>query len=98
MDSSQCARTWALLGLRCSAAVAALWARQDTAGGNDDDVTVGEFLLELTGQAGRKMLGQEQERENWMRNVPLLGTVPALEERDGDEDDNRLATVADLDL
>jgi hypothetical protein len=30
--------------------------------------------------------------------VPLLGLVPALEKGDRDEDDNRLATVANLDL
>ena len=29
---------------------------------------------------------------------PLLGAVPALKERHGDEDDDCLATVADLDL
>jgi hypothetical protein len=31
-------------------------------------------------------------------DLPLLGAVPALKERDGDENDNGLATVADLDL
>src|SRR5690242_2831307 len=30
--------------------------------------------------------------------LPLLGLVPALEERDGDEDDNSLASVTNLDL
>lgn len=33
-----------------------------------------------------------------LRNIPLLGLVPALEERDRDEDDNSLPAVADLDL
>lgn len=30
--------------------------------------------------------------------LPLLGLVPALEERDGDEDDNSLASVTNFDL
>lgn len=30
--------------------------------------------------------------------LPLLDLVEALEERDGDEDDDRLLAVADLDL
>ena len=51
VHSSQSTRTWALLGLAGAAAVAALWARQDVARGNDEDVAVGELLLELTGEA-----------------------------------------------
>jgi hypothetical protein len=42
-----------LLGLGGAAAVAALGAGQDAAGGDDQNVTVRELLLELTGQAGQ---------------------------------------------
>lgn len=51
VDSGQRARTWALLGLRGAAAVGALGAWENTARGDDDDVTVGELLLEFTGEA-----------------------------------------------
>jgi hypothetical protein len=33
-----------------------------------------------------------------MDDIPLLGLVPALEKRDWDEDDDRLAAVTNLDL
>lgn len=33
-----------------------------------------------------------------MTSLPLLGSVPALEEGNWDKDDNRLAAVANLDL
>lgn len=66
---SQGAGTWALLGLAGAAAVAALWAGQDAARGDDEDVAVGEFLLELTCEAvcekmqfsDRPRLGEEEE-------------------------------------
>ena len=51
VDSGEGSAAWALLGLRGAAAVAALWAGQNAAGGNDEHVAVGELLLELTGQA-----------------------------------------------
>lgn len=50
VHGSQCAGAWALLGERGAGAGGALWAWQDAAGGEDDDVAVGELLLELTGQ------------------------------------------------
>lgn len=34
----------------------------------------------------------------WQENLPLLGTVPALEKGDRDEDDDGLLAVASLDL
>ncbi len=49
MDSCECAGAWALLGLRCAATIAALWAWEDAAGGDDQDVAVGELLLQLAG-------------------------------------------------
>ena len=51
VDGGECARARALLGLRGAAAVAALGARQDAAGGNDQDVAVRELLLELAREA-----------------------------------------------
>lgn len=50
VDCGQCARAWALLGEGGAGAGGALWAWQDAAGSEDDDVAVGELLLELTGQ------------------------------------------------
>lgn len=50
VHSGQCAGTWALLGERSAGAGGALWAWQNAAGSEDDDVAVGELLLELTGQ------------------------------------------------
>lgn len=51
MDGSECARTRTLLGLRGAAAVGALRAGEDAAGGDEEDVAVGEFLFELAGEA-----------------------------------------------
>jgi hypothetical protein len=50
VDGSECARAWALLLLRCAAAVGALGTGEDAAGGDDEDVAVRELLLELTGE------------------------------------------------
>ena len=55
MDGCEGARAWTLLGLRCAAAVAAFGARQDAARGDDQDVAVGELLLELAGEAGMQL-------------------------------------------
>jgi hypothetical protein len=51
VDGSECAGTWALLGLGSAGAVGALWAWENAAGCEDQDVAVGELLLELTGEA-----------------------------------------------
>lgn len=51
VDCGERAGTRTLLGLRGAAAVGALGTRQDAAGSNDDDVAVGELLLELTSEA-----------------------------------------------
>lgn len=50
VHSGQCAGTWALLGEGSAGAGGALWAWQDAAGGENQDVAVGELLLELTGE------------------------------------------------
>jgi len=56
VDGGECAAAGTLLCLRGAAAVGALGAREDAAGGNEEDVAVGELLLELAGQAGREVL------------------------------------------
>ena len=51
MDGGEGPGDGTLLGLGGAAAVAALGAGQDAALSNEEDVAVGELLLELTGQA-----------------------------------------------
>ena len=50
MDSGECSGTRTLLGLGSTRAVGALWAGKNAASGEDEDVAVREFLLELTGE------------------------------------------------
>jgi hypothetical protein len=52
VHGSERAAARALLGLRVAGAVGALGAGQDAARGDEEDVAVGELLLELAGQAG----------------------------------------------
>lgn len=54
VHGGQRARTGALLRLGVAGAGRALGAGQDAARGQDQDVTVGELLLELTGEAGER--------------------------------------------
>lgn len=99
VDSSQSTGTRTLLGKGVARADRALGAGEDTARGNDDNVAIGEFLLELTGQAVDCQFSLFSNR--WLafsQNVPLLDLVEALEERDGNEDGNSLLAMADLDL
>ena len=56
MNSGEGSGTGSLLGLRGSGAVGSLGAGEDAAGGEDEDVAVGELLLELTGETGIFML------------------------------------------
>jgi hypothetical protein len=51
VDSGQCSGTRTLLSLGSARAVGALWAWQDTARREDQDMAVGELLLKLTGEA-----------------------------------------------
>jgi len=57
VNSGQCSGTGALLSEGCAAAVGALGAGEDTAGGEDQDVAVRELFLELTGETAVLMLG-----------------------------------------
>lgn len=50
VDSSESSGTRTLLSLGSARSVAALWARENAAGSEDYDMTVREFLLELTGE------------------------------------------------
>ena len=50
VDGSESAGARTLLGLGCARAGGALGAGQDAAGGDDQDMTVGELLLKLTGE------------------------------------------------
>ena len=52
MHGRQCAGTGTLLGLRGARAVGTLGPGQDAARREDQDVAVGELLLEFAGQAG----------------------------------------------
>lgn len=50
VDSGECSGTRALLSLRGTGTVAALWAGENAARGEDQDMTVRELLLELTSE------------------------------------------------
>jgi len=65
VHGSQSSGTWSLLGLAGSAAVGALGTGQNTARSDHDDVTVGELLLELAGQALLDFVeaGEERDRD-----------------------------------
>lgn len=52
VDGRQCSGAGSLLGLRGSRAVASLWAGEDSARGEDQDVTIGELLFEFTSKTG----------------------------------------------
>ena len=54
VHGGQGSRAGTLLCLRCARPVRALRPGQDAARGQDQDVAVGELLLELTGEAGRE--------------------------------------------
>lgn len=100
VDSSQSAGTGTLLGLVGARVDGALGAGEDTALSDEEDVAVGELLLELTGQAVCVLCQSFVIAAVYCNcaGVPLLDLVEALEERDRDEDEDRLLAVADLDL
>lgn len=67
VDSRQSARTGALLLLGVAGAGRALGAGQDAARGEDQDMAVGELLLELTGQAGGGVSIFARVPNSWFR-------------------------------
>ena len=100
VDSSQSAGAGTLLLLGVARAGRALGAGQDAARGEDQDMAVGELLLELTGQAAVIELvpGEAWKFLDWVIVLPLLNAVEALQGGDGDKDGNSLLAVANFDL
>ena len=106
VDGRQSTRTGTLLGLVAAGVGGALGAGEDTALSDEEDVTVRELLLELAGQAVLQVSFSVLFCFlHFLVNafcvsgiVPLLNLVEALEERDGDEDEDSLLAVTDLDL
>jgi hypothetical protein len=75
VDSSQSARTGALLLLGVARAGAALGAGQDAARGEDQDMAVGELLLELTGEALLNPVEARQGRDGDKDDNSLLAVA-----------------------
>lgn len=112
VDGGQSAGTGTLLGLVGAGVDGALRAGQNAALSNEEDVAVRELLLQLAGQAVKRIayvsptayLGSAGESEMCRCSesawsvLPLLDLVEALQEGNGDEDDDGLLAVADLDL
>ena len=97
MDSGQCSGTGSLLSLRGSGTVATLGAGQNSAGGEDENVAVGELLLELTGETAW-ILDMVPKNMRMKGVIPLLHLVEAWKGWDGDKDDNCLLAVANFNL
>lgn len=91
----------ALLGLGRAGAVGTFGAGEDAARGEEEDVSVGEFLFEFAGETGGgdwgSVVGGKRDF-GWGGRVPLLDFVEAGEEGDGDEDDDCFLAVADFEL
>ena len=67
------------MSLGCAAAVAALWTWQDTARSDDEDVAVGELLLELAGEAEMALVEAKVKMNQTHEELPLLRAMPTLE-------------------
>ena len=65
MHGSQGSRAGTLLGLAGARAVGSFWAGENAAHGEDQDVAVGELLLEFAGQALLDLVeaGEEGDRD-----------------------------------
>ena len=63
MHGSEGSRAGTLLGLAGAGAVGAFWTGQDAAHGEDQDMAVGEFLLELAGQALLDLVEAGEDRD-----------------------------------
>lgn len=72
MDCSQCSGSRSLLRLVGAAAVGALWAGQDSARGNYDDLSVGELLLEFAGETLLNFVEAWEERDGHEDNDGFL--------------------------
>lgn len=110
VDSSQSARAGTLLGLVGARVDGALRAGKDTALSDEEDVAVRELLLQLAGQAVVVKNPHVSSLCSFLLRLmqlgfcsvcsflPLLDLVETLEKGDGDEDDNGLLAVANLNL
>lgn len=74
MDGGQGARTGTLLGLGVARAGRALGAGKDAARSEDQDLAVGELLLELTGQAKIRKLVLLSKRRARAERGPRIKT------------------------
>ena len=101
MDSSESTRTWALLLLAGAGTSGALRTGKDAAGGDDDDLAVGELLLKFPGETVRRWvvsLAVAVRQVSRMQNIPLLDLVETLEKGNWDEDHNGLLSLTGFDL
>lgn len=109
VDGGQSARAGALLVLGGARVGGALGAGQDAALGHEENVAVGELLLELAGKTSLVVSSRVVLIEVvffcWPVRVgrtggclPLLDLVEVGQEGDGDEDNDGLLAVADLNL
>lgn len=105
VDSGQSARAGALLGLGGARVGGALGAGQDAALSHEENVAVGELLLELAGKTGFGVSSRVVLISSGFFCVgragaclPLLDLVEVGQEGDGDEDNDGLLAVADLNL
>jgi hypothetical protein len=99
MDGGQCSGTGALLCLAGAGTVGSFGAGENTAGSENENVTVGELLLELTGETGVLILDVDSRLgELRGEDIPLLHFVETLKGWDGDKDDNSLLAVANFNL
>jgi len=62
VNGGECSGTGSLLSLRGTGAVGALWAGENATRGKEEDVAVGELLLELTGET---LLHTVEALEGW---------------------------------
>lgn len=73
---------------------------QHPALGNEDDMAVGEFLLQFTGEprwdSGQFQNEAKVDRYSWCS--PLLNLVESFQLRHRDEDDNGLLATSDINL
>lgn len=74
VDSGQSTRTRSLLGLAGAGSVGSLWLGQNAAGSQEDDLSVRELLLQLTGQTLLDLV-EVLEQRDWHKddNGALVG-------------------------
>lgn len=63
VDGGQSSGTRSLLCLRCSGSVRSLWSWQDTSRCEEEDMSIGELLLEFSGQSLLNLVEVVEERD-----------------------------------